>query len=284
MIYYMVLCYAHGNDAAIQIAVSVSGSVEEFANLMNKKAEELGLSNTHFITPHGLDEQEHYTTAYELAQIADYALNIDKISEVVKTKTYTVIINNNYKSITNTNELLGYLDGVYGIKTGFTNGAGRCLVTATKRDNFNIITVVLGADTKKIRTKDSINLIEYIYTNYELINLEEMIEEQFNNWCKINRNRIYAYKGKEQKIDVKLSEYKYKMYPVSKKDIKHIKISIEDIKTYFEAPMHINTKVGELNVKIGDKDLMHIDIKTTNEIQRKDIKDYFIECLESIFK
>lgn len=284
MIYYMDLCYAHGNDAAIQIAVSVSGSVEEFANLMNKKAEELGLSNTHFITPHGLDEQEHYTTAYELAQIADYALNIDKISEVVKTKTYTVIINNNYKSITNTNELLGYLDGVYGIKTGFTNGAGRCLVTATKRDNFNIITVILGADTKKIRTKDSINLIEHIYTNYELINLEEMIEEQFNNWYKINRNRIYAYKGKEQKINVKLSDYKYKMYPVSKKDIKDIKISIEDIKTYFEAPMYINTKVGELNVKIRDKELMYIDIKTTNEIQRKDIKDYFIECLESILK
>ena len=99
-IYYMDLCYALGNDAAIQIAVSVSGSVEEFAKLMNSKAEKLGLKNTHFITPHGLDQNEHYTTAYELAIIADFALNLPKIQEVVKTKTYLVKINNNTKTIT----------------------------------------------------------------------------------------------------------------------------------------------------------------------------------------
>ena len=94
---------------------------------MNKKGQELGLKNTHFITPHGLDEPEHYTTAYELAVITDYALNNPKISEVVRTKTYTVRINNSTKTINNTNELLGYLDGVNGVKTGFTNRAGRCL-------------------------------------------------------------------------------------------------------------------------------------------------------------
>ena len=122
---------------------------------MNQKAIDLGLKNTHFITPHGLDEEGHYTTAYELALIADYALSIDKISEVVKTKTYTVTINGGSKTINNTNELLGYLNGVNGVKTGFTNGAGRCLVTSVERNEFNIITVVLGADTKKIRTQDS---------------------------------------------------------------------------------------------------------------------------------
>ena len=126
---------------------------------MNKKAKELNLNHTHFITPHGLDEEGHYTTAYELALMADYALNIEKFSEVVSTKIHNVNINGHIKTITNTNELLGYLNGVNGVKTGFTNGAGRCLITSVERDGFNIITVVLGADTKKIRTKDSINLI-----------------------------------------------------------------------------------------------------------------------------
>ena len=157
LLYGLMLC--SGNDAAIQIAVSIGGSVEGFANLMNKKAEELGLKDSHFVTPHGLDMPEHYTTAYELALIADYALNIEKISDVVRTKTYTVSINGNSKTISNTNELLGYLNGVNGVKTGFTNGAGRCLVTSVSRNGLNIITVVLGADTKKIRTKDSISLI-----------------------------------------------------------------------------------------------------------------------------
>lgn len=90
---------------------------------MNKKAQDLGLTSTNFVTPHGLDDVEHYTTAYELALITDYALNIDKIKEVVNTRTYTVYINRKPKTISNTNELLGSLKGVNGVKTGFTSKA-----------------------------------------------------------------------------------------------------------------------------------------------------------------
>lgn len=282
MIYYMDLCYALGNDAAIQIAVSIAGSVEEFASLMNKKAEELRLQNTHFITPHGLDENEHYTTAYELAIIADYALNIDKICQVVKTKTYSVTINNNTKIITNTNELLGYLNGVEGVKTGFTNGAGRCLVTSVDRNDFNIITVVLGADTKKIRTRDSIKLIEYIYSNYELIDLEEIIEEEFHNWSKINKNRICIYKGKKQKIDIELENYKYKIYPVKKDSVKDVNIEFKNLNMYFEAPVYKYTSIGNLILNIGNENLMNIRIITSESIERKEIRDYFFDCIKTI--
>ena len=157
---------------------------------MNRKAEELGLLHTHFTSPHGLDNPMHYTTAYELAIITDYALNIEKIAKVVNTKNYTVNINGYSKVITNTHELLGYLDGVNGVKTGFTNDAGRCLVTSVNRNGFNIIVVVLGANTKKIRTKDSIKIINYIYENYELVNLEEKILESYEKWKQINEKRI----------------------------------------------------------------------------------------------
>lgn len=249
---------------------------------MNKKAKELGLKNSHFVTPHGLDEEEHYTTAYELALIADYALDNPKIAEVVKTKTYTVRINNNTKTINNTNELLGYLDGVNGVKTGFTNGAGRCLVTSVERDGFNIITVVLGADTKKIRTKDSIKLIEYIYSNYELVNLEQIINEHFNEWKKFNQKRIEIYKGKKDNVEVNLEEYKYKIYPVKKEKIKDISIEIRNVQMYFEAPVNREEEVGILTLNVGDKELMNIKILTNNTVERKEIKDYIFESLISI--
>lgn len=249
---------------------------------MNKKAEELGLKNTHFVTPHGLDENGHYTTAYELAVIADYALNIDKICEVVKTKTYSVTINNNPKTITNTNELLGYLNGVEGVKTGFTNGAGRCLVTYVDRNNFNIITVVLGADTKKIRTRDSIKLIEYIYSNYELVDLRKIIDEKFDNWSKINKGKICINKGKKIKIDIGLENYKYKIYPVKKDSVKDINIEFKDLNMYFEAPVYKDTNIGNLILNIGNEKLMNIRIITSESIERKEIRDYFFDCLKRI--
>ena len=148
-----------GNDAAVALAEYASGDIKEFAKLMNKKAIELNLVNTHFETPHGLDSDEHYTTAYELALLSNYALNNKIFAQIVGTKEYTITINGYPKQLSNTNELLGNLNGVYGIKTGFTNGANRCLVTACKRNNMDIICVVLGADTKKFRTQDSLSLI-----------------------------------------------------------------------------------------------------------------------------
>ncbi len=138
---------------AVALAEHIGGSVQGFSELMNQKAKELGLKNTHFITPHGLDENEHYTTAFELAKIADYALTIKKFEQIVGTKHATIHINGEAREISNTNELLGNLNGVDGVKTGFTNNAGRCLVTSTTRNGHRIICVVLGADTKKIRTR-----------------------------------------------------------------------------------------------------------------------------------
>ena len=141
LLYGLMLC--SGNDAAVALAESCSGSIEEFSNLMNNKAKELGLSNTHFESPHGLDSDAHFTTAYELAMLSDYALKNPIFSKIVGTKNYTVTINGYPKNLSNTNELLGNLNGIYGIKTGFTNGANRCLVTACKRNDLDIICVVL---------------------------------------------------------------------------------------------------------------------------------------------
>lgn len=141
LLYGLMLC--SGNDAAVAIAETVAGGIEEFSIMMNNKAKELNLENTHFETPHGLDSDNHYTTAHDLALLTNYALKNKTFLNIVGTKNYTITINGYPKNITNTNELLGNLNGVYGVKTGFTNGANRCLVTACKRDNLDVICIVL---------------------------------------------------------------------------------------------------------------------------------------------
>lgn len=257
-----------GNDAAVALAIHTAGSVEEFAKLMNQKAEELGLTNTHFVTPHGLDNSEHYTTAYELAVITDYALKNEIIAKVVKTKSTTIKINGNSMQINNTNELLGNVEGVYGVKTGFTNNAGRCLVTSVKRGDMDLIIVVLGADTRKDRAKDSMKLIEYAYKRFYKINVEEIIQKEFELWKQINQNRIYIDKAANS-LELKLDDIKIKELIADKEPT----IEINAV-NYLEAPITKDTRIGTLTVKIGDELIEEIEIKAAKDVNKRGIFDY----------
>lgn len=262
-----------GNDAAVAIAEYVGGSVDGFADMMNIKAKELGLENTHFVTPHGLDNPEHYTTAYELAKLADYAMKNEVFAKVVGTKVYTVTINGYPKTITNTNELLGYLNGVNGVKTGFTNNAGRCLVTSVNRDGFEIITVILQADTKKIRTKDSINLIEYVYKNYELVNIKEIINEQFDEWCRINKNRIVINKCLNDNLKLYITKLTSDIIPIKKTEKDNITIEINNL-FYFDAPLEKNTTIGTMKIFLNNEVIDVIEVKNIDRVEKKNVTDY----------
>lgn len=269
-----------GNDSAIAIAEHVSGSVEEFANLMNEKSQELKLKDTHFVTPHGLDDPEHYTTAYELARIADYALNNETIKKIVSSKYYTITINGYPKDLINTNELLGNLDGVYGVKTGFTNNAGRCLVTAVNRNDMDIITVVLQADTKKDRTKDSSEIIKYIYENYEKVNIKKIIDEEYEKWCQVNKGRLNIEKSRNKGINLKKTNLKDDVIIIKKCDSNNIKVTTSAVFNY-AAPIKKGTIIGKMKVTIGDKIVDILDIYIENDIEKKEMWDYFIECLKA---
>lgn len=135
-----------GNDAAVAIAEHISGSVEEFAKLMNKKAFKMGLKDTCFANPSGLDAPNHYTTAKELAFIAKYAMNIPLFREIVSQKTAQAKVINSDRILyfSNHNKLLSTYEGSTGIKTGFTKSTGRCLVSSAKRDDMEFIAVTLG--------------------------------------------------------------------------------------------------------------------------------------------
>ena len=265
-----------GNDAAVALAEYVGGSIEGFAELMNKKAIEIGLENTHFVTPHGLDSEEHYTTAYELAILTDYALKNETFANIVNTKTCNISINGYSRTIGNTNELLGNLKGVYGVKTGFTNGAGRCLVTSIKREDLDIICIVLGADTKTTRTKDSINLIEYVFANFQKVDIESKIIEEFENWSNINSGRIVIKKGIKNGIDLKLEEYNLKTYTIRNNTENKFKIEI-NTKLNLIAPVEENVKIGELVLYYDNEIILHIPILTNEKVRKKGITDYILE-------
>ena len=278
LLYGLMLC--SGNDAAVALAEHVGGNVQDFAALMNKKCDSLGLTSTHFVTPHGLDNDEHYTTAYELAIITDYALKNDTFYKYVGTKNYTVSINGRPKNLSNTNELLGNLDGVYGVKTGFTNGANRCLVTSVKRGNMDLICIVLGSDTKKDRTKDSIELIEFAYKNFEMVNIRDKISTEFDNWKLCNSSSFNVKKGTSNNVDVILKDLSYEFYPVNCHHINDISIYIY-CNTTFEAPLQAHSAIGYLTVSINSKNVLSLDIYNYNSVPKKNYREFWNDMLKN---
>ena len=134
------LMLSSGNDAAAALAIHVSGSIEKFAGDMNAKAKELGLENTSYKNPHGLDAEGHYSTARDLAKLTQYALKNNDFKDIVSTKTAAV----GSRSLTNHNKLLWNIDGAIGVKTGYTKAAGRILVSAVERNGASYICVTLN--------------------------------------------------------------------------------------------------------------------------------------------
>ena len=270
-----------GNDAAVALAEYAGGDINGFAELMNAKALELGLTNTHFETPHGLDSNEHYTTAYELAILSNYALNNPTFAKIVGTKNYTITINGSPKALSNTNELLGNMEGVYGIKTGFTNGANRCLVTACKRNNIDIICVVLGADTKKFRTIDSIKLINYVFNNFVVYDLESFVNKNFEDWKKDNLNTFIINKGLSQDVLLNIENLYISKVPIRKDLINSFEMKVECQK-YFKAPVKGNSSIGNIVISNSGKEIAKCNISIMNNIDKKNSSYYFIYLLKNI--
>ena len=181
-----VLMVGSSNDAAIVLAEHVSGSVENFATLMNEKAKELGCRSTNFVNPNGAHDENHYSTAYDLALIAKYAMQNDTFRTLVSTTFYTLPTTNKYdredRIFRTTNSLLHldtsdradnyYYQYATGIKTGFTTPAGNCLIASANKNNLELITVVLGAGQTKDglsqRYLDTLSLFDYGYNTYTL--------------------------------------------------------------------------------------------------------------------
>lgn len=174
-----VLLIPSANDAANVIAEDIAGSVESFASMMNTKAKEIGCENTNFVNPNGVHDENHYSTAYDLALIGRYAMKNDTFRKLVSTVRYTLPTTNKYdkenRIFVNTNRLINEKSGQYykyatGIKTGYTDAAGNCIVASAKRDDMELICVIMGAGndltTDINKFDDCISLFNYGFGNY----------------------------------------------------------------------------------------------------------------------
>lgn len=165
-----------GNDAANAAAVKIAGSIEAFADMMNERAREIGLSRTYFVTPSGLDGEGHGSSAYDMAMLAREALKNETFREICSSESIKLSFGNPPydRWLTNTNKLLTMYDGVFGVKTGFTDEAGRCLVSACERDGKSLICVTLN---DKNDWNDHIAMYEYGFSTAR--NVEIPIPQQY---------------------------------------------------------------------------------------------------------
>ena len=152
-----------GNDATVAVAEHIAGSVPAFVRMMNDKAEELGANSTHFMNPNGLPDEKHYTTAYDLAKIAAYGYSLPHFEEIVgKQEALYDWVKDPAKKLRNENQMLWLYRGANGVKTGYTDAAGRCLVSAARRDGMQLVAVVLDS---YYMWNDSIALLDYGFQN-----------------------------------------------------------------------------------------------------------------------
>ena len=225
-----------GNDSAVAIANHISGSEEEFVKLMNKKTKEIGAINTHFTNPHGLHDDNHYSTAYDLALIARYAFNNEKFEEVVKSKSYRVKNEREYDYFVNKNKTLWDYNGGDGVKIGYTSDAGRCLVASASRNNMRLIAVTLK-DYNWFN--DAYSLMDYGFENYSLypIYLKGQLITQ-----------ISVLKGKKDKLPlVPKNDF---FYPMQNGEKNNIKISVRTDETV-ETPILKGTELGSVEVYLN---------------------------------
>lgn len=180
---------ASGNDAVVALAEKVGGTQEKFVEMVNKRLQEIGAVNTHFVNPHGLDAEGHYSTARDMSIIARELLKHEKILEY--TSIYEEYLEKNDGSKTwlvNTNKLVRFYDGVDGLKTGFTSTAGYCLTATAKKDNFRLISVVMGEDTSANRSSDTVKLLNYGFNTYKINIIKK--EGEVLGKVRVNRGKV----------------------------------------------------------------------------------------------
>ena len=233
------------NDTAVAIAEHVGGSVEGFATMMNEKAKELGAYNTNFVTPNGLDADEHYTTTYDLALISSYAIENETFLKIIQTPSYTFHEQTTGKSFTvnNRDRFLTSYEGAIGIKTGFTGNAGYCFVGAVNRDGKHFVSVVLACGWpphKTYKWKDTTNLMDYGVKQY---NLKE----------------ILAAGTSFQQIPVMDSIEDAPVTPYTKDSVSLLlreeeKVSFDvKLPKKLQAPVKEEQTIGEITIKINDE-------------------------------
>lgn len=252
-----------GNDASVAIAEHTAGSTSEFVTLMNDLARKIGAKNTHFANTHGLDADGHYTTAYDLALITAYALENETFKEIVSTKNIKITDGDGEnRYLKNKNKLLFKMDECIGVKTGFTNDAGRCLVSAVEKDGARFVSVVLNCGPM---FEESETLLKKCLENYKLYDLTTFYD--YKKFVKVTDGR---------KDTAQIGTKENFLFPLTEAEKNGLRIEY-DIEKCVEAPLENGSEVGEIKIFLG-KDLLFCEkVYTIEEVKPKTIFQRFKE-------
>lgn len=252
-----VLLIPSANDAAIVLAEHISGSVEEFSKLMNEKAKSLGCLNTNFVNPNGIQNKNHYSTAYDLALIGKYALKFPDIKRIAMVKQYTLPTTNKYdktdRIFNATNGLINddvlnknYYEYATGLKTGYTDASGYCIVSTAKKDDKELIAVILNSDSISKRYSDCKTLFNYGFDNYGYITIQDekavVKQVEIENGSKSSKNLNVVVKDK---IEV---------FTKNDTDLSKLEPTIE-INESLKAPLAENTVIGKITYNIDGEEI-----------------------------
>ena len=255
-----------GNDAAIAIAEGISGSVDEFLKLMNEYALEIGLLNSNFESPHGLDSTNHYSTAYDLALVTAKAKEIKLFNDIVSSKDIEATAYNFTRSYHNINKILYTLPNSTGVKTGFTGKAGKCLVTSVKIHNRDVIIITLNCTPRWKETEKISNYIEKNYEYKQLINKNDALENinikngRSNVELMCKRDIIIPIKNDET-FEVKIKKPLYKI----------------------NAPVQAGQKVGRADIYLNNKLVFTEALVAKNSVARKNVVRQNIDRILNFF-
>ncbi|HZK25400.1 MAG TPA: D-alanyl-D-alanine carboxypeptidase family protein [Oscillospiraceae bacterium] len=259
-----------GNDAAAAIAEFLAGSVEEFAEQMTEKAHALGAVHTNFMNPHGLDHEEHYTTAYDLGLIAVHAMTLPKFREVAATAEKKISwTGRSYdRLLSNQNKLLTMYEGAEGIKTGWTTPAGRCFVGAAARDDWRLVTVVLNAPEM---WEDTTDLLDFGYAHYQrktIVKAETPLKT------------AAVRKGAAQKISLVASEDI--MLPLKDNEADLLRYAWE-VPEEVQAPISKGEQLGTLRIYFGTQQVSEVPLVAAAEVESKGLFASLRKFFQRIF-
>lgn len=247
------------NNATIALAEYVSGSVEDFVELMNKKAEEIGAENSFFKNTNGLDDEfpDHRSTARDMAIIAGYCMENEIFKEIVNTREDTIIKNDQEIEITNTNNLLDY-DSIKGVKTGYTNNAGYCIVLYSEKNDLRLITVILNSISLEERDKDVLKLLNWTYGNLKYVKI-------------IDSHQAAATTTIKDKVELNLDLYPESDY-VELININDDQIEIkQNLYSDINLPVEKEDILGTIDIFINGQ-----KIKELNMISRESVEDAYV--------
>ena len=263
---------ASGNDAVVAMAEKIGGSVDVFVNMMNEKAKTLGLKNTKFKNPHGLDTDDHFSSARDMSIIAR---ELVKHEEVLKfTSIYEDYLRENTDRkiwLVNTNKLVRFYDGVDGLKTGYTEDAGYCLTATAKKKGMRIIAVVMGEPDSKLRNKEVSEMLDYAFAQYEIHDLLE---------GKKTVGKYEIDKAKKKYVDIIPNG---EVTILKKKGEKLNKVKYDIVLDKLKAPIKKGDSVGTLEIKENDKLLRSVDLTIKESIEKANLFELYIRYIRDIF-